>query len=216
MVDKDRGGYGAMSAPKANEFVIIHADITAPVHGVRFVNEDKLRPSGQAMVRPDDGGFPLFSELPMFLATSHEHVLRDFYSSFEGYWLVSERLRRVLESVDQHGVQFVSTKFVQSDGSEGDKFYLCDVTRSLDAVDEDSSDVRILTEGFPKGKFYRVAGGASFAFKRDVVRDAHIFRLEFNESLVVCDRRMRDALVEQGFGAIGADSGMTFDDAADY
>lgn len=216
MADKDCGGCCAMNAPKANEFFIIHADIDATVHGVRFVNEDKLRPPGQGMVRPDARGFPSFSELPMFLATLHEHALRDFYSSFEGYWLVSERLKRVLESVDLQGVQFASTRFVQSDGSEGDKFYLCDVARSLDAVDEDSSDVRILTEGFPKGKFYRVAGGASFAFKRDVVQGVHIFRLEFNESLVVCDRRMRDALIEQGFGVMGGDSGMTFYDAAEY
>ncbi|RRU05500.1 DUF1629 domain-containing protein, partial [Stenotrophomonas sp. 278] len=148
------------NAPRPNEFFIINCDCNAPVHGVKFVNEEKLRPAGQAFVRPDDGGFPEFPEAPLFRATLESHELRDFYSSFEGYWLVSEKLRRVMEAVDEKGVQFVSTKFIQVDGSEDAKFYLCDVTRVLDAVDEEASDVRILTDGFPKGKFYRLAGGA--------------------------------------------------------
>ncbi|WP_343202944.1 DUF1629 domain-containing protein, partial [Stenotrophomonas sp. 278] len=83
-------------------------------------------------------------------------------------------------------------------------------------VDEEASDVRILTDGFPKGKFYRLAGGARLAFKRDVVADVHIFRSEFNDALIVCDRKMRDALVEHGLGVMGEDTGMSIQDAADY
>lgn len=204
------------NAPKPNDFFIINRDYSAPLHGVEFVNEGKLRPAGQAYVRPDAGGFPAFAELPIFRETLPGHTLKDFNSSFEGYWLVSEGLKEVLESVDRDGLKFAPTRFLQADGSEGRKFYLCDVSRSLDAVDEDASDLRIITEGFPKGKFYRVAGGASLAFKREVVADAHIFRLEFNDALIVCDRRMRDALIERGYGGIGQDSGMSIQDAADY
>lgn len=210
-VGKDVG-----NAPKPNEFFIINRDYNAPLHGVEFVNEDKLRPADQAFVRPDAGGFPAFAELPFFRETLPGHTLKDFNSSFEGYWLVSEGLKEVLESVDPEGLEFSPTRFIQADGSEGGKFFLCDVSRSLDAVDEDASDLRIITEGFPKGKFYRVAGGASLAFKREVVAGAHIFRLEFNDALIVCDRRMRDALIERGYGAIGQDSGMAIQDAADY
>lgn len=204
------------NAPRPNEFFIITRDYDAPVHGVEFVNGDKLRPAGQGLVRPDAGGFPEFPEMPLFRETLVGSMLRDFYSSFEGYWLVSKKLKRVLESVDPPGVQFAPTKLIQMDGSEDRSFYLCDVARSLDAVDEAASDLKILTEGFPKGKFYRVAGGASLAFKRDVVAGAHIFRLEYNESLIVCDRRMRDALVEHGLGTLGGGSGMSIYDAADY
>lgn len=54
----------------------------------------------------------------------------------------------------------------------------------------------------------RLAGGARLAFKRDVVDGVHIFRYEFNDALIVCDRKMRDALVEHGLGVMGEDSGM--------
>lgn len=216
MTNNESTGAETTNAPKPNEFFIISRDYDAPVHGVEFVNEEKLRPAGQGLVRPDSGGFPEFPEAPLFRATLAHHALRDFYSSFEGYWLVSERLKRVMESVDAKGVQFAPTKFIQVDGSEDAKFYLCDVIRALDAVDEEASDVKILTEGFPKGKFYRLAGGARLAFKRDVVEGVHIFRSEFNDALIVCDRKMRDALVEQGLGVMDGDSGMSIQDAADY
>lgn len=216
MVDKDCGRSGAMNAPKLNEFFIIKRDYGDPIHGVEFVNEDKLRPTGQGLIRPDAGGFPEFSERPLFRNTVVGDELRDFYTSFEGYWLVSEKLRRVLESVDPKGVRFAATRFIQADGSEGAEFYLCDVSRSLDAVDEEASDVRVLTDGFPESKFYDVAGGARLAFRRDVVAGAHIFRLKFNDDLIVCDRRMRDALVEEGVGVFAGGSGMSIYDAADY
>ena len=216
MTTSGRAGAETTNAPKPNEFFIISRDYDAPVHGVEFVNEERLRPAGQGLVRPDSGGFPEFPEVPFFRATLESHKLRDFYSSFEGYWLVSEKLKRVMESVDAKGVQFASTKFIQVDGSEDAKFYLCDVTRALDAVDEEASDVRILTEGFPKGKFYRLAGGVRLAFKQDVVEGVHIFRSEFNDALIVCDRKMRDALVEQGLGVMDGVTGMTLDDAAHF
>lgn len=204
------------NAPKLNEFFIINRDYNAPLHGVEFVNKEELRPADQAFVRPDAGGFPVFAELPIFRETLPGHTLTDFNSSFEGYWLVSEGLKAVLETVDPEGTEFSPTRFIRADGSEHKKFYLCDVIRSLDAVDEDASDLRIITEGFPEGKFYRVAGGASLAFKRDVVAGSHIFRLKFNDALIVCDRQMRDALIERGYGALGEDSGMSIQDAADY
>lgn len=216
MTDLARVGEDDGNAPRPNEFFIITRDYELSVHGVEFVNKEKLRPLGQGLVRPDDGGFPEFPEAPLFRATLESHKLRDFYSSFEGYWLVSEKLKRVLEAVDAEGMRFASTKFIQVDGFDDVRFYLCDVTRVLDAVDEEASDVRILTDGFPKEKFYRLAGGARLAFKRDVVDGVHIFRSEFNDALIVCDRKMRDALVEHGLGVMGEDSGMVIQDAADY
>lgn len=204
-----------LNSPRMGEFYVINPDLEAPLHEVEFTNSDVLRPSGGGIIRPESGGFPQFPEPPLLTDTVAEGSLNDFQVAFEGYWLVSDRLKRVFEAVDPEGFQFVPCELVCFDGSVGPLYYLCDVIRTLDAVDEDVSDVRVLTEGYVNGKFYRLAGGARLAFKKDVINGAHIFRSPFNDGLIVCDRVMRDALVEHAFGVLDGNSGMALSDAAD-
>lgn len=210
-----RGGE-VPNAPQLGEFYVMSQDFDEPCHGVELVNAPVLRPAGRAIIRPEVGGFPKFDEVPRLRETSPEMTLRDFQVGFEGYWLVSERLKRIFESVDQDAFEFAECEFVKYEGTSGDSYFLCDVVRSLDAIDDDASDVKIATEGYPKGKFYKMAGGARLAFRRAVVDGAHVFGNPFNTKLVVCDRLMRDSLVERGFGIAGEGHGLTLVDAADY
>lgn len=205
-----------MNELRAGEFYVINPDFDVAPNEVEFVNRKLLRPGGRGIIRPEGGGFPEFPEAPLLRDLAKEGSLADFQVAFEGYWLVSDRLKRLLEAIDPDGFQFVPCKLVLFDGSLGALYHLCEITRTLDAVDEEASEVEVLTEGFPSGKFYRLAGGARLAFRNDVVNGAHIFRSPFNGDLIVCDRAMRDALLESGFGVFGGDSGMTLDDAADF
>ncbi|WNH54507.1 imm11 family protein [Stenotrophomonas oahuensis] len=205
-----------VNQPRVGEYYIINPDFDVAPHEVEFSNKEALRPPGGGIIRPRTGGFPKFSETPVMTDLAPEGSLHDFQVAFEGYWLVSERLKRVFEAVDPSGFLFVQCELIRFDGSTGPLHYLCDVCRILDAVDENASEVKVLTEGFPNGRFYDLAGGARLAFRKDVVKDAHIFRSPFNGAMIVCDRIMRDALVEHGFGVYGGDSGMALDDAADY
>lgn len=206
----------AENSPKIGEYYLIWPDYDAPAHEVDFVNADRLRPTGQVVIRPKSGGFPELSEVPLLHQTHRNHDLGDFNDGFEGYWLVSHSLKNVLEGVDARGFEFVKCEYRLFDGSVGPNYYLCDVLRSLDAIDDDASEVEILTDGFALGKFYNIAKGARLAFKKDVISGAHIFRSPFDDFMFVCDRVMRDALVEQGFGAFEGGRGMAIYDAADY
>lgn len=137
-------------------------------------------------------------------------------SLFEDYWLVSGELKSILEACDPEGVAFARCIYYLHDGSLGPEFYLCDVTRFLDAIDDGASELEIITEGMALGKYYEIGLGARLVFKKDVVGQSRIFRNKYNESLVMCDRVMRDALVERGFGAGGYGRGVYLDDAAEY
>lgn len=204
------------NAPKMGEFYVMSQDFNEPCHGVELVNARVLRPAGRAIIRPEVGGFPEFDEVPRLRETSPDMTLRDFQLGFEGYWLVSDQLKRIFESVDRNAFEFAECEFVKYDGSLGGSYFLCDVVRSLDAIDDDASDVKVATGGYPKGKFYKLSGGAKLAFRKSVVDGAHVFANPFNTRLVVCDRLMRDALVERGFGIDGEGHGLTLIDAADY
>ncbi|MEF9873994.1 MAG: DUF1629 domain-containing protein [Glutamicibacter sp.] len=212
---EDRPKGEATNAPRPGEFYVVRPDFDTPPHEVSFENVQKLRPNPGGIIRPADGGFPDFGELPRLRETSPDHTLTDYQNAFEGYWLVSDRLKTVFESVDPCGFEFRLCEFIRFDGVAGGAYYLCDVARVLDAIDEDASTLEIFRDGYPAGKYYGVAG-ARLAFKKDILEGAHVFRSPFNGQLIVIDRIMRDALIEQGIGTWENGSGMCLDDASDY
>ena len=119
-----------------------------------------------------------------------------------GYWLVSERLKMAFTEIDPVAFEFVECDYVLPDGTEGPTYHLCEVARELDAVDEEASKFRVIVdEGYPGGKFYDLRGGASLAFKRDVIGDSHVFRSPYSGDLVYCDRMFRDAIRAAGMEA---------------
>ncbi|MGE6334432.1 imm11 family protein, partial [Stenotrophomonas sp. NPDC077659] len=99
---------------------------------------------------------------------------------------------------------------VDCGASRGDWYF----SSLLDAIDESASSVRVLQNGYPNGKFYDIAGGASLAFREDVVAGSHVFRTPFTAD-VYCDRVLRDALIESGYGVEPATRGVWPTDAAD-
>ncbi|UUF00374.1 DUF1629 domain-containing protein [Xanthomonas hortorum pv. pelargonii] len=104
----------------------------------------------------------------------------------------------MFESIDPKGFAFAACDFTLADGSPGPQHYLCEVVRSLDALDEDASRVKIKYERDHQTeedlKFYSVSGGASLVFKEEVVGDAHIFRQFRLGTDAICDRVLADAL----------------------
>ncbi|WP_184409132.1 DUF1629 domain-containing protein [Xanthomonas sp. 3075] len=202
--------------PRKGEFYILRPDMRGGRGpGVEFENE-KAVPFPVYMSEPSErGGLAELKETPRLRYDSRVGDMpNDLESGFKGYWLVSEPLKQVLQSVDPDGFAFVPCSFLLEDGTEAPPHYLCEVVRILDAIDEAASKVKVLT-GYPNGKYYRVAGGASFAFKKEVVGVAHVFRTPYTAD-AFCDRVLRDILIEHGFGKSPKTRGVRIMDAADY
>jgi len=203
-----------VNRPKEGEFYILGVEMGGPGHRVVFENEDELLTPPRLILRPKDGGFPLLKAMPRLRQTQKRRTVRDLDSDFSGYWLVSEPLKQVLESVDPEGFAFAECEFTLHDGSVGPKHYLCDVVRTLDAVDETTSKLRIeLDDDYPGGKYYNVSGAARIALKKEVVGSAHVFLTPYSSD-PFCDRILRDALIEHGFGKKPKTRGVSLEDAA--
>jgi len=95
-------------------------------------------------------------------------------------------------------------------GTAGPAYWLCDVIRVLDAVDEAASRVKIKYDPIYGIKSYSLAGGASLIFKEDVVGSAHVFRVFHLKPAIICDQQLKDACKGAGL------KGITFKDAANY
>lgn len=204
--------------PEAGEFFIFGPDLESdrPFRGAVFENVRALLTPPRLILRPEDGGFPPLGEAPRLLFDPAQGPApRDLEGGFSGYWLVSERLQKVMAAVDPGAFAFVECETRLADGTRGPRHFLCDVVREVDALDEDASKLKIeIDEDFVNGKFYSLGGGASLAFRREVLKGAHVFLTPFN-SFVVCDRSFKEAVHSAGIPEDPAASGISFIDASD-
>ena len=198
------------SAFQKGKYFIIAASFwgDGKISGLEIANEDRLRLPGTYIIEPPNGDPGQYPERPHLV---HIPKLggppRDFEDTF-GTWVVSETLKRVFESVDPEGFAFAACDFTLADDTPGPPYYFCGVLRTIDALDEVASRLKIKVGDFVNGKYYDRSGGANLVFKQDVVGAAHVFQTPFALE-VFCDRVLRDAVIAAGL------QGVRFADAAD-
>jgi hypothetical protein len=172
----------------ARKFYLFGPDVTGGGrgHGLVFANEEKLLIPPRRIVRPAEGGLPVLKEKPHIVFDPRKgNPPGDLESSLSGYWFISERLKQIFEAVDPEGFAFAECEYTLADGSKGPTHYLCDVVRTIDALDETKSKLKISLE--PSGrKTYSLLGGASLYFNQNVVGNGNVFRTPFSLN-IFCD-----------------------------
>ncbi|CAD0303438.1 hypothetical protein CFBP7900_02130 [Xanthomonas hortorum pv. carotae] len=174
--------------------------------GLEIANKEQLRVPGTFMIARPNGDPNQYPAKPHLIhVPGLGGMLRDF-EKLTSQWIVSEGLKHVFESVDSQGFAFAACDFMLADGSPGPQYYLCGVVRSLDALDEDASRVKIEYERDHQTgedlKFYSVSGGASLIFNEDMVGNAHIFRQPRLGIDAICDHVLAHALIAANLDGI--------------
>jgi hypothetical protein len=208
----DRSAAKRGRQPKARKFYNMEQDLRvrgAP--GYKLENRSVLL-QGRLSLSPPAGrrGFPDYPEPPRFLFDKKiRHFPRDL-EQCSAFWLISDRMKTVLQSVDPEGFAFLRCEVRLADGEPGPVSWLCDVLRILDAVDEAASRMQI--EYLPQynAKVYQLAGGANLVFREDVIGAANIFRLAHARTAVICDQQIKDACKAAGL------KGVSFKEFRDY
>lgn len=203
------------AASHKGKFFLIDAGFmgNGRVPGIEIANEGKLVEPGMNVVSRPNGMPDQYPERPHLVHVPEKGGMPRDLEEFAGIWIVSEPLKQLFEEMDAEAFAFVACDFSLADGSTGRPYYLGNVLRTIDALDETSSRVRIkLDHNYQTGedeKLYSLVGGASLLFKPDVVGDAHIFRQDRMGAPPICDRAMFDALSAANY------SGVRLRDAAD-
>lgn len=141
-----------------------------------WVNEKKLREG-----YPADSKLPFhglqFCEPPKiaFDCKKRRGALLDAARITLGtIWLVSDRLKTLLEGLDPDAFAFMRTEVDYSNFDEpGPGFWFCDIVRMLDCVDDERSKVTYYEDA--PFKAYRAL--IDIKMRPEVVGDAHAFRL---------------------------------------
>lgn len=196
------------AASHKGEFFLVDAGFLSNgrVPGIEIANEEKLVHPGMNVVSRPNGMPDLYPERPHLVHVPEKGGMPRDLEELSGIWIVSEPLKRLFEQMDAEAFAFMACDFSLADGSLGPQYYLGNVLRRLDALDEASSRVRIkLDHNYQTGedeKLYSLVGGASLVFKPDVVGEAHIFRQDRMGAPPICDRAMFAALSAGNFSGV--------------
>jgi Protein of unknown function (DUF1629) len=197
------------AAPKKRKIYLVRATRTTREPGWDIVNEESLFRGGPPLFMPPDGkrGFRDYPETPVFLFDSRRgrRPVRDLEEICD-YWLLSDRVKGVFESVDPEAFEFLQCKVQLRDGSEGPLYWLCDVVRVLDVIDEGKSNI-IVSTGTGGYKVYHAIGQPKVAVREEVVGAHHIFRAKYSEEWRLCDETLKIACAKAGIKVWFSDVG---------
>jgi hypothetical protein len=158
---------------------------------------------------PDRRGFPAYPEPPRLLIDPKAGRPPSDWEYCGEFKLISDKLKTVLDALDPDGCTFLKCDVRNARGEVTGGYWLMDVVRVLDAIDESASDLIIrYDDRLAAGKAYMITGGR-IVFKRDVIGTAHIFELRFAEGSIFCDGELKNACRRAGI------RGMSFDKAGE-
>jgi hypothetical protein len=82
--------------------------------------------------------------------------LKDAYGGPHHMWFVSDRLKQLMEQVDQHAFDFAATQVDYSNLEEpGQAYWLCNLKRQLDCIDDENSKFTLYDEVDFKGRIQK-------------------------------------------------------------
>jgi len=164
---------------KKQKFYIMTGVISTRGGGLELLNGETLFHGGPPIFVPPLGrrGFRDYPVAPLFLSDKKLGRTDWDFEGYCGYWLISDRMKIVLERVDPGAFAFLKCRVELPDGSDGPVHWLCDVVRVLDALDEERSKIRIgvADDG---SKVYNSLGVTRLIFKEDAVGAASRFPYE--------------------------------------
>jgi hypothetical protein len=181
-------------ALKKRKFYTVGYKIATRVSGFHLLNGGNLFKGGPPTFLPPLGqrGFRDYPERPVFLSDVKLGRLHWDIEGYSGYWLISDRMKLVLQGADPEAFAFLQCDVRTPDGKDAPVRWFCDVIRVLDALDEARSAVAIGTAD-DGSRVYNFGYGASLTFNESVVGNSHIFRMKYNESTIVCDEAFKQA-----------------------
>lgn len=141
-------------------------------------------------------GFVPFEATPVFVVDRaiSTKPLFDITDCHRGLCLVSERAKDVLDSVDPGAFAFVDVETRLANGAPGPRHWLGDLVRKLDAFDLERSDGARVAQSGPLTRFAISPLYDKNVFRRDVIGDAHFFRLRNSPGAIYCDEVARAAI----------------------
>jgi hypothetical protein len=194
----------AQRKPKARRFYIISYSLAHKLADFEVENLDVLL-MGDLSLDPPAGkrGFPTYPEKPrVAIGKRKSGPPPSDIELYHSYWLVSDRLKSVFESVDRSAFAFQACDVTLRDGSPGPIYWLCDVVRVLEAFGPKTLEgIRLYQErtGF---RYRGFIDDKNLSFDEQAIGEHHVFRTPYSLDDVFCDQVMVDACKNGGIKGV--------------
>lgn len=140
--------------------------------------------------------FPSFRERPRFLIDTRLGRAPRHLERMGSLWIVSDSFKTVAEVCDPSGLVFSEIELVFSDGKPTQKYWLCDVTRVLEVVDQKKSSFKKYYHDETHWT-YDFAGGY-LLIDGELAGSAKVFRVAHIAVRCVCSSEFKAALDQNG------------------
>jgi len=180
---------------KPRKFWMIYWSYYSKPAGIKFLNEALLtKIAGRVTLGPPPGkrGFHDYPEAPKLLIDKKFGRPPRDLEGFYDYWLISDKAKRIFESLDRNAFAFCKCETRLPNGVEGPEYWLCDVLPIIDAVDEQNSSIQIRQHQNGK-KTYVFVGIYDVKLRDELLSGHKIFRILHASSFIVCDDDFKNA-----------------------
>jgi hypothetical protein len=115
-----------------------------------------------------------------------------------GFWIISDRCKAVLSSVDEKGFEYMECHCLDKDGKLIDIRWLCDAVRVLDVLDEHATNIKV-THHSNGMKSMLDKSDENLVFDRSLIpSECHVFRMFQNYHKMIIDEEIKSALKGAG------------------
>jgi hypothetical protein len=195
-----KAGANSGSAP---QYFRLQGDRRRQALGFEIVNLKALQANGKGLVAdppwkagvspvdPNGGPWriPDFLERPGIVYDANFNYAPRDSEGGNNAWIVSERLKAIVECLAPDGSVFSECDTVWSNGEPGPKRWICSIVKIYSgAVDLSLSD-NLFPWKLPDGQIgYSVTSLSTLVFRRNILGSAHLFRVfELNHRDTYCD-----------------------------
>jgi len=189
--------------PKPRKFYTISYSLRHGLADFEVENLDVLCMGARVLGPPEGGrGFPIYPEMPrVVIGKRRKGPPPSAIELFHHYWLISDGLKRLFESLDADAFAFQPCDVTLRDGSPGPTHWLCHVVRVIEAFGEKTMDE---IEAYRRQTGVRRVSSIyteNLVFNEEAIGSARIFRTPYSD-LVFCDQSLKDACKAAGLKGI--------------
>jgi hypothetical protein len=120
------------------------------------------------------------------------HRITDYLVNNLDWFIVTDKLKRVIESMGNDGIQFLPIRAVSKDGSQVTDAYVVNIFNHVDAIDLENS----VYDVFPVDENTNWISVVKYALKRNTVKYMDLFRLKDHFFPIFISERLKKAMEE--------------------
>ena len=137
-------------------------------------------------------------ETPVIKLKSPCKICKRDIDIMHGFWIISDRCKAILSSVDEKGFEYTECHCLDKNGKLIDIRWLCDAVRVLDVLDEHATNIKV-THHSNGTKSMLDDSSENLVFNRSLIpSECHVFRIEQSYFKVIVDEKIKSALKVAG------------------